>query len=456
MMKAVRRLFTAAVVASLAVLGLVPTAALAAPATRYDGVLPNGATWIADVPANWNGTLLLYSHGYNPTPNNPPVNSPGPAVAEALLARGYALAGSSYSRPGWVADTAAQDGLDTLQAVTAITGRPRRTIALGTSFGGMITGQLAERGGRQLDGAVATCGLMGGGIDLHNYQLDGSHAIAQLLLAGEQVTLVRFTGPAEATATSNRMITALDQAQASPAGLARLALITALYQEPTWVPGQPKPAAGDVDAQVAGQYQNLRAILPFIQLGRYDMERSAGGNPTWNKGVNYWRQLAESGRLSQVAQLYRRAGVDLQTDLNLLTRTANVTVDPAAYRWMARTSTLDGRLDVPVLTMHTTDDPLVPVQHEEEYAEDVREGGSAALLRQAYTDHAGHCAFTTAELVAAVITMDKRIETGRWDQLADPRRMQALAGSLGLGSATFVGFRPPEFLGDRPTSPQHR
>jgi hypothetical protein len=71
------------------------------------------------------------------------------------LARGYALAGSSYSRPGWVADTAARDGLDTLAAVVALIGRPRHAIALGTSFGGMITGRLAERGGRWLDGVVA-------------------------------------------------------------------------------------------------------------------------------------------------------------------------------------------------------------------------------------------------------------------------------------------------------------
>jgi hypothetical protein len=45
--------------------------------------------------------------------------------------------------------------------------------------------------------------------------------------------------------------------------------------------------------------------------------------------------------------------------------------------------------------------------------------------------------------------MDRRIETGRWDGLADPHRMQALANSLGLGSAAFIRFRPPEFLGDR-------
>ncbi|HEU5157337.1 MAG TPA: hypothetical protein VFU43_10095 [Streptosporangiaceae bacterium] len=449
-MRTVRWLLATTMTASLALLGLVPTTAQAAPATRYDGALPNGATWIADVPANWNGTLLLYSHGYNPSPINPPVNSPDPATAEALLARGYALAGSSYSRSGWVADTAARDQLDTLRAVSALIGRPHRAIALGTSFGGMITGQLAERDGERLDGAVATCGLMGGGIDLHNYQLDGSHAIARLLLAGQDVKLVHFTDPAEAGATADRMVAALDQAQATPEGRARVALITALFQEPTWVRGQPKPAPTDIEAQQVGRYQNLRTILPFILFGRFDTEQSAGGNPSWNKGVNYARQLTESGLLPQVARLYRRAGVDLRADLNLLTRTANVSADPAAYGWMRRTSALTGRLDMPVLTLHTTNDDLVPVQHEEEYADDVRGSGSAALLRQAYTDRPGHCAFTTAELVAAVATMDERIETGRWDGLADPQRMQALADSLGLGSAAFVGFRAPEFLGDRP------
>lgn len=454
-MGTVRRLLATIVIASLAVLGLVPTTAQAAPATRYEGVLPNGATWIADVPANWNGTLVLYSHGYNPTPTNPPANSPDPATAEALLARGYALAGSSYSRSGWVTDTAARDQLDTLQAVAALIGRPHRSIALGTSFGSMVTGQLAERGGRWLDGAVATCGLMGGGIDLHNYQLDGSHALAQLLLAGQQVPVVHFTDTAEAFATADRMVAALDQAQASPEGRARSALITALFQAPAWAPGQPKPADGDIEAQQVGRYQNLRAILPFILAGRYDMEQSAGGNPSWNEGVNYGRQLAESGLLADVARLYRRAGVDLHAELRLLTRTANVTADPAAHRWMLETSTLSGRLDMPVLTLHTTDDGLVPVQHEEEYAEDVHHSGSAALVRQAYVDHPGHCAFTTAELVAAVVTMDNRIEVGRWDGLAEPRRMQGLAESVGLGSTAFVRFHPPEFLGDRPAPLPH-
>lgn len=443
-----RRLLAMAIIISAGLIGAPVHAAQVETTAHYEGTLPNGATWIADVPATWNRTILLYSHGYNPFPANPARNAPDPATHAALLAQGYALAGSSYSRPGWVTDTAAQDGLDTMQAVTALIGRPQHSIAFGTSFGGLITAQLAERGGPKLDGALATCGLIGGGIDLHNYQLDGAHAIAQLLLPGQPLKLARFADFADANAAADQMISALQQAQATPQGRARVALVTALYQEPGWAPGLPKPAPHDFEAQQAGQYSNLLGVLRFTLLGRFDVEQVAGGNPSWNTGVDYRRQLGESGHMSQVAYLYRQAGLELHTDLELLNRTADLAPDPAALGWMARTSTVNGRLDMPVLTLHTIADGLVPVQHTEEYAEDVRQAGAGGLLRQAYTDQVGHCAFSTAELVAAVETIRKRVEIGRWDNLAKPERMQSLAESFGLGPAAFISFRPEEFLGD--------
>ncbi|MER6080721.1 hypothetical protein ABT156_20860, partial [Streptomyces sp. NPDC001833] len=43
------------------------TGAQAAPADHYSGTLSDGATWIADKPAQWNGSLLLFSHGFGPT-----------------------------------------------------------------------------------------------------------------------------------------------------------------------------------------------------------------------------------------------------------------------------------------------------------------------------------------------------------------------------------------------------
>ena len=32
--------------------------------TTHTGALADGATYLIEVPANWNGTLFLYSHGY--------------------------------------------------------------------------------------------------------------------------------------------------------------------------------------------------------------------------------------------------------------------------------------------------------------------------------------------------------------------------------------------------------
>ena len=53
---------------SLAIVAAVLTTAGRATAqpgvVTQTGTLPDGATHIIEVPANWNGTLLLYSHGY--------------------------------------------------------------------------------------------------------------------------------------------------------------------------------------------------------------------------------------------------------------------------------------------------------------------------------------------------------------------------------------------------------
>lgn len=40
--------------------------------TSQTGTLPDGATYLLEVPSNWNGILFLYSHGYVvPGSNNP-------------------------------------------------------------------------------------------------------------------------------------------------------------------------------------------------------------------------------------------------------------------------------------------------------------------------------------------------------------------------------------------------
>ena len=67
---------------------------------------------------------------------------------------------------------------------------------------------------------------------------------------------------------------------------------------------------------------------------------SAGGNFSWNTGVDYRRQLAASGNAQQVRALYRAAGLDLDADLGRLEAAPRIAADPDVT--LARWRTLKG------------------------------------------------------------------------------------------------------------------
>ena len=58
-----RAIFSLAIAAIL-FLSVASSARAQAGVTTIPGGLPDGATYLLEVPANWNGTLFLYSHGY--------------------------------------------------------------------------------------------------------------------------------------------------------------------------------------------------------------------------------------------------------------------------------------------------------------------------------------------------------------------------------------------------------
>src|SRR5260370_6946328 len=63
------------------------------------GSLADGATYLMEVPAHWNRTLFLYSHGYVvPGSSNPAQDVGDPVTGTWLLTHGYALSGSSNPR----------------------------------------------------------------------------------------------------------------------------------------------------------------------------------------------------------------------------------------------------------------------------------------------------------------------------------------------------------------------
>ena len=114
--------------------------ASAAP-TNHTGTLPDGTTWTADIPSNWNGTLVLYSHGFGTLAAS---DAPDPGTQAELLSEGYALTGSSEAPPTsalWTLGTAVRDQFATLAVVehTLLASAPKAVYAFGTSMGGLIS-----------------------------------------------------------------------------------------------------------------------------------------------------------------------------------------------------------------------------------------------------------------------------------------------------------------------------
>lgn len=422
-----------------------PLQAPSAPtATHYSGDLSDGATWIADKPAHWNGVLVLYSHGFGPLA---PVDAPDPTTKQALLDSGYALVGSSYSGPSlWALASAVDDQFASLSAAKKVIGQPEHVLALGTSMGGLISAQEAERGDGRIDGALTTCGLLGGGVNLNNYQLDGEHAIAQLLATDPDIKLVDYANFDEAQAATAALSDAVTAGQQTAEGRARIALAAALLQVPDWFRGdQPPTSFAEQEAQEAAW---LPPMLQFVISGRPWIEASAGGNASWNVGVDYAQLIRQSAHYPQVRALYREAGLNLDADLAKLTRTADITPDTNALASLTATSTLTGRITVPELTMHTISDQLAPITYENLYRDQVVKTGNGHLLRQAFTQSIGHCNFTPAEIVGALNTVHQRVVSGHWPSTTAQALTRA-ADATGYGDSSFIHYKPAKFINAR-------
>src|SRR5207253_9577527 len=117
--------------------------------------------------------------------------------------------------------------------------------------------------------------------------------------------------------------------------------------------------------------------------------RGAGGNPSWNSGVDYGRLLLTAPGRDEVAALYSLAGLDVNADIRALDAGATIKADPAAASYLNRYITFDGNLSVPMLSMHTTGDGLVIPPNESAYGQVVGGAGRQDMLRQVFVHRAG-------------------------------------------------------------------
>lgn len=421
------------------------------------GTFLDGAAFRVEVPANWNGTLLLYSHGYVapgppylPAPGSNPATDVGdPLTGAWALTHGFALAGSSYSSRGWALQDAFKDQIAVLDWFDSNIGTPQRTIAWGHSLGGIITAGLLQLFPNRFSAGLPMCGVLAGGVGTWNQALDAQVALQTLLPGGSSLQLVNISSPLTNFLHAQGVVAA---AQTTPQGQARLALAAALGDTPGWFDSaSPEPASTDFATQEQNQFDWLSQVDDvFVFDFRAEMEARAGGNPSSNTGVDYRVQLAHSVDAGEVAALYQAAGLDLNADLAALNAAPRISADPGAVHYLENNIAFDGNLSMPVLTMHTTGDGLVVNTDESAYAAAVRSAGDNSLLRQVFVHRAGHCTFTPGETVAALQTLVKRLDTGRWEASNQPAVMNPEASALGAAfnpaAPAFLEFQPAQFL----------
>jgi hypothetical protein len=85
---------------------------------------------------------------------------------------------------------------------------------------------------------------------------------------------------------------------------------------------------------------------------------------------------------------------------------------PNAAQWLDHNTETSGQLSIPVITLHTTRDPVVPLFHEGLLAGKAASAGSTGNLLQRSVDRYGHCSFTPTEMLTALGDLTTWVETG--------------------------------------------
>ena len=341
-----------------------------------DGTLEHGALYQICFPSSWNGDMVLYAHGH--VPASRPLALPndqvgGRSIAETINSLGYAYGTTSYRRNGLLGPEGVEDLVE-LEATIRRLYRPDpgRTVLVGVSEGGMVAGLAAEGRADVFEGALSACGPVGSLRGQLDYFVD-FRVVFDYLFPG--------VIPGTAIAVPEDVVERWEQIYA-PAVVLALALNPAGARELVRITGAPVERE-----DVAAIAVTSVSILRYNVVGTADAHQRLDGQPFDNT------QRVYTGSSDDAAL---NAGV------------ARFTADAAALAAMSEFETT-GNLQVPVVTLHTTGDPIVPYRQQALYAAKVSGTGSSSHLTQIEVERYGHCSFEAAEVLAAFSDLMGRV-----------------------------------------------
>jgi pimeloyl-ACP methyl ester carboxylesterase len=397
---------------TLAALAAAPRTSLAAlPPPDVSGATGPASTYGIWLPAEWNGDLLLYVHGFrNPncglaipmttvcdagasaaglTPGDSGTPAGAERVAAWALANGYAVAASSYDATGLALADGALRTMQLRQLFVARVGPPRRVFLFGHSMGGAIVSMLAERHPGLFDGALAACGMIDGSPTQFEYMVDGRALLDAMTRRGIGLPGGVREMPSGLTFYGDVYPALLRYFFVSEPALSWRRVSAWAAMDRVAYPAKSLPEL----------FLGVTEFLYFQALGQPDVLDAAHGVPATNRGTKYLGPPS----VPFLAELSFDE-IDAAAE--------RVDGDPAALAYAERWYEASGDISFPILTLHTERDAAVPPRHEARFAAKVEAAGRSDLLVQRTSDRAGHCNFAPDEEIAAFRDLVSWVETG--------------------------------------------
>ncbi len=360
--------------------------------SRWAGVL-NGAAYLVEVPANWNGKLVMYAHGYAGT--GAALNVGPPPIRRYLIQNGYAWASSSYAKNYYDVRAGVEDTNALANQFVAIAAKNTRTLVApskiyitGHSMGGHITAAAIEDEAAttavnkvKYAGAVPMCGVVG---DTELFNQFAAMQVTAQALAGVPsyptnkwseintlVTSTLFTTfPSVPTAKGQQYLSVVQNITGGPRPMFNLGIAF----------GGSFPSAYGTfgsDGTVTGI---LNKNVLDTNAYTYLIDGDVAGTAALNAAALKLTALPDANRL--------------RTD---------------GLRWIPK---INGEFKIPVVTIHTLGDLFVPFSMEQTYQKRTATKGNSAWLVQRAIRGVSHCDFTIAEQVEAFDAMIKWESTG--------------------------------------------
>jgi len=384
---------------------------------RFAGTLPGYdnnprsplAAYRIEVPANWNGELVMYAHGY--AGEGPDLRAVNASIRRHLINNGYAWAASSYSKNSYDVRAGVEDTNKLALAFSQITGKaaPARTYIMGHSMGGHITGAALEeetlataKHKVRYAGGVPMCGVMG---DAELFNTFAAAGLAALQLTGVNASL-------PAALTERQRYQMLLAASANPQSVA-LPVHQALFNNFPSTGFTPRPGVG---AQYASVLENLTGgDRPLFDLGL-----SFGGSYTGGMYTSFGLDGSLTGMATRYGLdtrsiVYKIDG-DAAASAALNAAVPRVSPDTDAnplrrdgLRWVP---VVAGKPYAPAVSIHTLGDIFVPFSMQQVYRQRLNAAGTTYANRVVHRAIRGasHCDFTNAEMAEAFDDMVKWVK----------------------------------------------